>query len=195
MIYQHALMLEKTSAKYPIKRVIVKNFVIPYNSSSFTITGIQRGIMPTRVVCGFLETKAYTGNLKKNPFNFINFGMSKIKLKVASVPVPYADGLSLDFKNDQYVQAYDALYKNVRVTGNDLTYDEYKNGYTLYAFDLSPDLCSCDHFNLLKDGVLELEVQLDNPISESYTVIFYLEFDNVVEINKERAVSFDYSTV
>ena len=36
-----------------------------------------------------------------------------------------------------------------------ITYGNYKVGNTLYAFDLTPDLCSADHFNLLKDGSLD----------------------------------------
>ena len=50
----HAMALERTTAKYPIKRVLVKPFVIPSLSNIFTISGIHFGIMPTRVVLGFV---------------------------------------------------------------------------------------------------------------------------------------------
>ena len=50
LMLAHAMALEKTTAKYQIKRVLVKPFVIAYNSSIFTISGIHFGIMPTRVV-------------------------------------------------------------------------------------------------------------------------------------------------
>ena len=43
----HAMALEKTTAKYPIKRVICKPFILPYRSSKFTLSEVHRGIMPT----------------------------------------------------------------------------------------------------------------------------------------------------
>ena len=52
----HAMALEQTTAKYPIKRVLLKPFVIPNSSDVFTISGIHFGIMPTRVVVGFVKT-------------------------------------------------------------------------------------------------------------------------------------------
>ena len=75
-------------------------------------------------------------------------------------------------------------------------------GNTLYAFDLTPDLCSADHFILLKDGSLDLDVHLENDSSlatpalvtsaTGYTAMFYLEFDNIIEITKERQVLIDF---
>ena len=76
-------------------------------------------------------------------------------------------------------------------------------GNTLSAFDLTPDLCSADHFNLLKDGSLDSDVHLENEIAAGitkglvtektgYTAMFYLEFDNTIEITKERQVLVDY---
>jgi len=95
------------------------------------------------------------------------------------------------------------LHKNIREASNGITYENYKVGNTLYAFDLTPDLCSADHFNLLKDGSLDLDVHLEkdpkaNPAAlvtsgaGGYTAMFYLEFDNIIEITKERQVLVDY---
>ena len=84
-----------------------------------------------------------------------------------------------------------SLFKNIREAGNDISYDEYKNGNTLFAFDLTPDLCSSEHYSLLKDGSLDLDVVLESS-NTSKTMIFYLEFDNIIEITKERQVLVDY---
>ena len=76
-------------------------------------------------------------------------------------------------------------------------------GNTLYAFDFTPGLCSADHYNLLKDESIDLDVHLeyDNTnipakglVTEKngYTAMFYLEFDNIIEITKERQVLVDY---
>ena len=200
----HAMALEQTTAKYPIKRVLLKPFVIPNSSDVFTISGIHFGIMPTRVVVGFVKTSAYGGAIEEDPFYFHHIGVTYINLKVASRSIPYAQGIRTSYYKDNYTQGYLTLHKNIREASNGITYENYKTGNTLYAFDLTPDLCSADHFNLLKDGSLDLDVHLEkdrnanpNPAlvtsgAGGYTAMFYLEFDNIIEITKERQVLVDY---
>ena len=188
----HAMALEQTTAKYPIKRVLVKPFVIPTSSSIFTISGIHFGIMPSRVVLGFVKTSAYGGTLNEDPFYFNHISVEYLNLKVASRSLPYAQGIRMDYANNNYTQGYLTLHKNIREASNGISYDNYKNGHTVYAFDLSPDLCSADHFNLLKDGSLDLDVHLSTGTATGYTAMFYLEFDNIIEITKERQILVDY---
>ena len=200
----HAMALEQTTAKYPIKRVLLKPFVIPNSSDVFTISGIHFGIMPTRVVVGFVKTSAYGGTIEEDPFYFHHIGVTYINLKVASRSIPYAQGIRTSYYKDNYTQGYLTLHKNIREASNGITYENYKTGNTLYAFDLTPDLCSADHFNLLKDGSLDLDVHLEKDPKAAggaalvtsgaggYTAMFYLEFDNIIEITKERQVLVDY---
>ncbi len=152
MAVNHALQLEKTSAKYPIKRVIMRQINCP-NASSFTLNNIHRGIMPSRVVLGFVLTDAFNGKIEKNPFNFQKMNVKSLKLKCASIALPYTEGIRLDWGTNRYIEAYDTIFQNIRNMGCQLSYDDYKGGNTLYAFDLTPDLCSAEHFNLLK-GIL-----------------------------------------
>ena len=91
------------------------------------------------------------------------------------------------------------LHKNIREASHGISYENYMQGNTLYAFDLTPDLCSADHFNLFKDGSLDLDVHFESDDTNTlvtqktgYTAMFYLEFDNIIEITKERQVLVDY---
>ena len=177
----HAYALEKTNAKYPLKRVVVKPIVIPYSSNKFTLVGIHNGIMPARAVVGFVLTLAAEGTPNTDPevmktiapFEFLNLVISEITLKIASKQLPYSTELRPDFNGNNYFEAYNSLFKNIREAPNDITYEDYKNGNTLFAFDLTPDLCSAEHYSLLKDGSLDLEVSM-TPINKSVTAIFYL---------------------
>jgi hypothetical protein len=147
---RHAMGLEQMAAQYPVKRVIMRALALPNQATSVNLTGIHRGIMPSRVVVGFVDTSAYTGTLNLNPFNFEHLKITNIKLKVASVPMPYADGIKTDFVQLHYTNAYDTLFQNIRNMGNDITYEEFAGGYTLFPFDLTPDLCQSEHFNPLQ---------------------------------------------
>jgi len=62
---------------------------------------------------------------------------------------------------------------------------------------LTPDLCSADHLNLLKDGSLDFHLEKEpggalTTSAAGYTAMFYLEFDNIIEIIKERQFLVDY---
>jgi hypothetical protein len=185
----HAAVSEETTFKYPLKRVIIGPFVIPTTSTKFKISPICTGIMPRRVICGFLKTTAYDGDVLENPFNFQNFGITSIILKLNSQPVPHS-GLKMNFEQDRYLDGHRSLSKISKDL--DITFEEFKKGYALFCFDLNPDITSSVHYSLLKDGSLEIEIKREKPSTESITLIIYTENDNILEINRLREPSFDY---
>lgn len=172
---------------------MVKYFALPYQATKTSISQIHAGILPSRVIVGFIPTEAFDGVATQNPFEFQNMGITSLKLKVTYKNLPYSSGLNFDFENDMYVQRYNSLYQNIRESSNDISNDDYKNGYTLFAFNLSPDLCADgEQFSELKDCSLDLDIDFLKAPTSSITAIFYLEFDNVIEITKQRNVVFDY---
>jgi hypothetical protein len=188
----HAMALEKTTAKYPIKRVEVKNIQVPVNSPKFAIQNLARGVMPTRVVVGLVDNVAFAGSFDKNPFNFHHYKMKELTLKVSSRALPYSTALTFDFENNQYREGYQTLFKNIKESPNDILYEDFKNGYALFAFDLTPDLCSSDHYSLLKDGQLDLDITIGEFSTNALILIAYMEYDNIIEITKDRNILYDY---
>ena len=148
--------------------------------------------MPTRVIVGFVDTLAFTGDYKMNPFNFQNFKIQSAILKVNSVNVPYSSELEFDFTNHNYHQAYSTLFKGIKYASNGISYKDYPDGNMLMAFNLSPDLCN-EHLSLNKDGKLHFIVKLASASTKAITGIFYLEFDSSFQINKSGSVSLDYT--
>jgi len=69
----------------------------------------------------------------------------------------------------------------------------FSQGYALYAFDLSPDLAEEDHFNLQKQGSVRLVLKFRQALNENVSVIAYAEFENVLEIDRNRNVIYDFS--
>ena len=194
----HAMALEKTTAKYPIKRVLMKDIVIPYKACKFVLQGVHTGIMPTRIVFGFLNNSAASGQFKFNPFNFQHYKLTQILVKVANQLIPYQKSLNFEYADvhkygkSTAIEGYNSLFKNIREAPNDITFDDYCQGNTLYAFDLTPDQCSSHHYSLLKEGSLDIELGFSTEIKDSTSILFYMEFDNIIEITKERNVIFDF---
>ena len=48
-------------------------------------------------------------------------------------------------------------------------------------------------FQLIKQGHLRLEILFAEPLPATINVVLYAEFDNVIEIDRNRQVLFDYS--
>ncbi|KAL6419457.1 hypothetical protein ACFW04_011395 [Cataglyphis niger] len=80
-------------------------------------------------------------------------------------------------------------------TRNSISRDDYSKGYTLFAFDFTPDISAnyAGHWNLVKHGSLRLEMRFEKALSETVNCIIYAEFDNVIEIDSSRQVIVDFA--
>jgi hypothetical protein len=196
VIVGHSLALEKTTAKYPIKRVQVKSFIIEQAVSNSIVNNVNSTVLPNRIVIGLVENSSYNGSFRKNPFNFQHFNLNKIAILVNSKNAVYNKPIELDFTNGKYIRGYYSLFegidKPIFATGNGISREDYAQGYTLFAFDLTPDLSSSEEFNLLKTGNLSIDLSFKEPLTSPLSLIAYLEFDNMIEINSKRQVTLDY---
>ncbi len=80
-----------------------------------------------------------------------------------------------------------------RDEGNALDRRDFSRGYALYAFDLTPDLGEDDHFNLTRQGSVRLVLKFAQALAETVTMIAYAEFQNVIEIDKNRNLIYDFA--
>lgn len=192
----HAKALEQGNAKYPIRRVVCKTFTVPRGNMDFSQENLFAGQLPTRLVIGCVDNDSFNGAYDKNPFNFKHYNLSQIKV--------YLDGqqqhikpLEPNFPNNQYIAAYMSLFtgtgKQMKDEGNDLDRTDYPGGYTLYAFDLTPDLAELDHFNLSREGSVRVDLRFANALANTINVLAYAEFENVIEIDRNKNVLFDYN--
>ena len=201
-------MLKQTPALYPIRRVECKILTIPANIPHLRKDNIFSGIIPKSFVFGLVDVDAANGTYDKNPYNFAHFGVKNVSLTANGEEIPFkqlvlkypenADGSvdSTDKKLD-FVEAYNTLFsgtgKIYSNAGLDITLEEYPGGYTLYAFDLTPDMCnSTDYFNTVQRGSLSLALDIGDD-KKPLGMVCYGDFENVMRIDSERNVIYDIS--
>lgn len=195
----HAKHLETQTAKYPIRRSDVKTFSIPRGNLSFSRESLILGQIPKRLVVGCVSNVAFNGDYRKNPFNFHHYNLNFLALYVDSEQVPWKPLRPKFSEQDpNYILAYQTLFSGVNSMfqdkGNHIDRKEYGQGYTLYAFDLTPDLSSGDCFNLRKNGNVRLEMQFSEPLPETINVLVYAEYESVIEIDRNRNVIVDFGS-
>src|SRR5215470_12030957 len=100
--------------------------------------------------------------------------------------------LDTDYDNNLYMPAYLSLFfgtnKLHRDEGLDISRTDYYQGYSLYAFDLTPDLAESDHFNLSREGNVRLDAKFSRALPNTINVICFAKFENVIEIDRNKNV-------
>ena len=188
IIESHTKALQTRNLKFPINKVEVKFFTKGSGRSDLSEPNLVTGVLPIRVIIGLVRSDAFNGDKTKNPFNFQHFNASSIILRKNGNAIPLEE-IDLDFENNCYLQGYMSLVqatgKLFQDQGFSITPEQYKNGYVLYGFDLTPDLTPCNSFNLLQEGTLSLEIKLKSNTNVSVTTVVYLEYQNLLEIDSE----------
>lgn len=190
----HEMGLAQSNARY----LLLENFVVPVTVNKGTqdiiIDNIHSGIMPNRCFVAFVDHRAFNGSHSLNPYNFQNFGVNHLQLFANGLPI---GGLAKkpNFKTGWFVKEYYDLFK---VTNQDnvdtcitLKKDSFSTGNNIFAFRCMPDLSTAKALsfqNPIKEATIRLHLTFDEALTETITVLVYLDFDSVLEITSDRSV-------
>ena len=69
------------------------------------------------------------------------------------------------------------VYKSSKKEDGRISREDFAFGYALYAFDLSADQCGGDHFNLVKQGNVRLNMKFIQAFANTINVIAFAELE------------------
>jgi len=189
-------VLSTNTAKYPIKRCEIATQFIAAGRRTSQETPIIEGQLPVKAIVGFVDASAYHGSLTKNCFNFKPFDIQEIYLVSGpnNYPVhPFRPNFGQNQFAREYIQFHNALNLDSSNITNDITPFMYRYGTSLFAFNLASDDQAGDAFSLTQSGSLILKATFTNPVPAGGIVaICYLEYENLLEISKNRDCLIDY---
>lgn len=189
--------LNMQNAVYPIQRTEMVTYTIPQGQASHNRESLFRGQMPKLIFIGFIRNDAYNGTYKQNPFYFQNLNITQLALYKEGESIPFRP-FTPDFTRNFYAREYASLMQALEIYNKnedvDLTPDEFENGYTIFGFNLTPDLNVSGHAQTVRDGNIRLEVQFARALEETVNVICMGIFDGRLEITKFRNVIMDWKS-
>ena len=186
-------MFMKNNALFPITRSLCKKYTIPAGLSSANTPNIIHGVLPRQIVIGFVRADALNGAYNLNPFNFQHFDLNFLALRINGVQTP-GKGYRPNFQKKIVRREVRALYDNIGINspaddaGCDINVDDFTGGYTLFAFDLTSDMCNGYHIHEHVSGNIDCEVLFSKPLTHAITVICYIAYESIVGITKDRSI-------
>lgn len=93
-----------------------------------------------------------------------------------------------------YLSLFNGSGKANTDEGLDIARSDFPGGYAIYSFNLVSDsLNDYDHFSLAKNASLRCSINFAQPLPNTVNVICYAEFEQMLEIDKNRNIIFDYA--
>ncbi len=200
VVIAHNKALNNTNARYFITRKEVKSFIIPKGSIDHYLNNVENGVLPRKIFVGLVSNEAYNGHYSLNPFYFKNYSLRHIACYLDGTQFPNRP-YTPDYANKKYMREYYGLFEalnEVRPTSFlDITREEFKEGFTIYGFNFTPDLsdgCSKSGFtSTVKRGNLRIELKFNHPLIETVSAIVFCEYDNLIEIQGTRIAIKDFN--
>ena len=185
-------------ASYPTVRSEIRTFTMQDNLVRFDIPNLFQNRIPDRLIVGLLDSRAFNGDVTRDPFCFQKFGLSSIKQIVRGEEYPY-ETLQLVHNNGtrdnlgyfRFLQASGAWCKK---KGNMVELGDWgqAKNCTLYMFDNVANGCAdSQNLNPKQTGDLQLVLEFGAAPGVNITVLVYGEFENLLEIDRNGAVLYN----
>ena len=190
-------LLARKNAVYPMHRGEIEVVSVPRHQQTVSKDNLFMSRLPKKIIIAMVPNDVFNGKESAHTFNFKHYNLKILEVSVDGENV-CGTPLQLDFNNQKYMRAYDGFFhafnRSYADSGTDITYEDFKERYALFCFDLTADGCgnNSSHFELLKQGNLRLKLHFDQPLDETITVIVYGEFESILEITNNRDVFLDY---
>ena len=198
------LMIPSPSVQGQLERYITSNdaqysttrtAIFSYNISAGSTTGrydniFSSDVLPDQIFMWMVDTDAVQGSIRKNPWFFDHFECSKVMLQVNVKNMPY-QGFKLNWQDNQFMDAYKALYDNLSIKSHDaglsITPLAFKNGKTIFAWDLQHDKCAGQHVNHNKlTGAVSILVDWYAGLQQNVTMMVMGVYHDYLTINEFR---------
>lgn len=186
---KHMKLYENMPMLFPLTRSEIKQFSQPANTTSINIHNLYTGALPKSILIFMLKTTDFTGDDKRNPYNFQHFDCEYASLSYNGEIIPQ-DPYRMDFSQDNFVRVYRDVFDLLSVTHDThlITESQFKGGHFLIPFSFSPDQCFLHHIHPSQTGTIGLELRFKSAVTNPITILAYSIFDSLLSIEKKGMI-------
>ena len=182
------------SMLFPMRRVKMEQHRIPANMRDLSVTNVLVGEteLPRRLFVAFVRHDAAMGTLGRDPYNYQDFGLARIGLRVGGVERPYPM-FTVNFETGEKIEPLWALLETTGFCMGDqelgFDYDTYSGRNCFFGFDLTstrapPGMC----YESAASEDIEIVANLREAKAFPLEVILYAEYDAEMEIQPSKKV-------
>ena len=181
----HENSIKNKSFKFPLIRTEMKYYSYNKGNSYISEPNLINGILPQKIIFGFVDTKAFDGIHELNPFNFQHFNIREIELQKNENKIPF-EHLKFNHRIDDFMEGYLSLLQGTgKLFSNSdlgLKLNEYVHGNNLYCFNLTKSNSHCGQEDPVETGNISLSIHLDRALLENITLIVYIEYTGLIKV-------------
>ena len=182
---------------YEVSHTKIVKYSIPagvYEASQYSV--FDKTTLPRFVMLGLVKQSAFSGNKTNNPFRFIHGDMNEVSLLHNNVPIP-STPFRPNWDSGDFYRMYGHFFDNLGHyhgdSTNGITPEQFSQGLTLIAFDLSPDKCNGHHRH--RDhmhGEISIRMNFKKQTPQVLTLLVYAVFESSLTVSKNEGVVPNY---
>ena len=193
-------MMSKERALYPMDRTLFYQQQ-ETGKTQFRLKDIWSGPLPSHVIVAIVRASAFEGNITQNPYNFANYGLTRLQLTAGSREVPenafepVFNGTSVTGSSvaRECLSTLEVTGKAWGHDGNLIDLASYVGGTAIYAFDLTADGSQGAHWSLTHRGSLSISGTFAAAPAHPVTIIAVGLCSSVVEVGMDRSITTDFT--
>lgn len=196
IVANHKTLGTTKSALLPIKKTDIIVHHVGAGALLAQLSNLFPNRLPKTLIIGMLATTAYNGTTSSNPYNFQNFGVNHVSISKNGVMIP-SEPYQPDWDAKLYAREYRCFFDNIGIgtdnIGSNINPTLYKNGATLFAWDLTPDKCNGYHWHKREEGgTIDIDFRFKTALEAGVTFMLFGVYDALVAIDREDNVAVSY---
>lgn len=187
-------MLEKQPATYAVRKTEIKSCFLTAGRTEID-HNIFSAAIPRRLTIALVQNRAFNGDLGCSPFNFRPYAIRELSVHAAGQIYP-AVPHRMDFGRSACMRPFVDMYEAMGVANADrsfdISFDQFRDGWTFFVVPLTSTLDDSCGFELLRSGTTSVRLQFNEEIPAGGVEMIVLgEFDQLIMIDYNRHIVSD----
>jgi hypothetical protein len=181
--------LLKSPARYPVKRMVIHNELLPRNTNAVHLNNLHSGPVPSLIIIFLVLDDSVRGTAMTNPFKMIVNNIEALSVFIGSEELRQSPFKFTDDATQAYIETLKAIqgssFPQVDM-GFELK-DYRRSGMRFYAFNTAPDSSMNGVLYPPRDGNIRVKLTM-NTGAAGIRMFTVFEFDSMVTIDRFRNV-------